>query len=140
MNPDMGATLRTLLGNEMAQVVIETQAIAGYELPAEARKGFLSFHKFITDPVPSYISRWRASRTTEHWYHRHVNGVLGDVQNAVRRVFYHRDRMTEIEGTLLRAIEKVDYKSRLGNSTFVLGHTPKWDCEYQAFVLATSSA
>jgi hypothetical protein len=48
--------------------------------------------------------------------------------------------MTEIEGTLLRAIEKVDYKSRLGNSTFVLGHTPKWDCEYQAFVLATSSA
>jgi hypothetical protein len=140
MNSDMASTLKELLGDDMAQIVIDTQAIAGCELPAEARRGFLAFHKFITEPVPDYISRWRASPTKEHWYHRHVNGVLGDVQSAVQRAFYHRDRMTEIEEALLQAIEKVDYKSRLGNSTFALGHTPKWDFEYQAFVLATRSA
>jgi hypothetical protein len=124
----------------MAQIIIDTQAIAGYELPVEVRKDFLSFHKFITDPVPSYIAKWRASPTTEHWYHRHVNGILGDVQSAVRRVFYHRSRMMEIEHALLRAIENVDYRSRLGNAVIALGHTPKWDFEYQGFVLATRSA
>lgn len=140
MNSEMEATLRAVLGTELAQIITETQAIAGYELPLEARSGFLQFHRFITDPVPSYIAAWRASPTKEHWYHRHVNGVLGDVQNAVRRAFYHRDRMAEIEEALLRAIEKVDYRSKLGNSTCALGHTPKWDFEYQAFVLATRSA
>jgi hypothetical protein len=140
MNSEMEASLRVILGSEMAQIIIETQAIAGYELPPEARKGFLAFHKFVTDPVPNYISKWRASTATEHWYHRHVNGILGDVQSAVRRAFYHRDRMAEIEGALLSAIDKDDYKSRLGNSTFALGSTHKWDFEYQAFVLAIRSA
>jgi hypothetical protein len=140
MNSDMEADLRAILGSEMAQIIIDTQAIAGYELPPEARNGFLAFHKFITDPVPNYISTWRASTATEHWYHRHVNGILGDVQSAIRRAFYHRDRMAEIEGALLNAIDKVDYKSRLGNSTFALGSTHKWDFEYQAFVLAIRSA
>jgi len=140
MNPDMEATLRSILGSEMAQIIIDTQAIAGYELPPDARKGFLAFHKFITDPVPNYISTWRASKATEHWYHRHVNGILGDVQSAVRRAYYHRERMAKIEDALLRAIEQVDYKSRLGNSTFALGGTHKWDFEYQGFVLATRSA
>ena len=132
--------LRAILGNKMAQIIIETQAIAGYELPPDARKGFLAFHKFITDPEPYYISKWRASKETEHWYHRHVNGVLGDVQSAVARAYYHSDRMAKIEDALLRAIEQVDYKSRLGNSVFAIGNTPKWDFEYQAFVLATRSA
>jgi hypothetical protein len=140
MNAEMQATLRSILGNEMAQIIMETQAIAGYELPPEARRGFLLFHKFITDPVPSYISAWRASKQTEHWYHRHVNGILGDVQGAVARAYYHRDRMAQIESALLSAIERVDYRSKLGNSTFGLGSTLKWDFEYQAFVLATRSA
>ena len=140
MDSEMEATLRAVLGAELAQIITETQAIAGYDLPPDARSGFLQFHKFITDPVPGYIAAWRSSPGTEHWYHRHVNGVLGDVQNAVRRAFYHRDRMAEIEEALLRAIEKVDYRSKLGNSTCALGHTPKWDFEYQAFVLAIRSA
>jgi len=140
MNPEMEAGLKAILGPEMAQIIIDTQAIAGYELPIETQKGFLFFHEFVTDPVPGYIAKWRASPTTEHWYHRHVNGILGDVHSAVRRVFYHRGRMMEIEDTLLQAIESVDYKSRLGNAVFALGNTPKWDFEYQAFVLATRSA
>lgn len=140
MNSEMEADLRAILGNEMAQIIIETQAIAGHELPPDARKGFLAFHKFITDSEPNYISKWRASKETEHWYHRHVNGVLGDVQSAVARAYYHSDRMANIEDALLRAIEQVDYKSRLGNSVFAIGNTPKWDFEYQAFVLATRSA
>src|SRR5580692_9549210 len=107
MNSEMEATLRTVLGTDLAQIISETQAIAGYELPPQTRRGFLLFHQFVTDPVPRYIAEWRASPTAEHWYHRHVNGVLGDVQNAVRRAFYHRDRMAEIEEALLRAIEKV---------------------------------
>ena len=78
MNSDLEATLTAILGNEMAQINFDTQAIAGYDLPPEARTGFLAFHKFITDPAPNYISDWRASKETEHCYHRHVNGVLGD--------------------------------------------------------------
>ena len=140
MNSEMEAGLKTILGPEMAKIVIDTQVIAGYDLPMEARKGFLSFHKFITDPVPEYIANWRSSPSTEHWYHRHVNGILGDVQSAVRRTFYHRDRMVEIEEALLRAIEDVDYRGKLGDAVLALGHTPKWDFEYQAFVLATRSA
>jgi hypothetical protein len=92
MNSEIEATLQTVLGTDLAQIISETQAIAGYELPPQARRGFLLFHQFITDPVPSYIAGWRASPTAEHWCQRHVNGVLGDVQNAVRRVFYHRPR------------------------------------------------
>src|ERR1700733_2443762 len=140
MNPEMEAGLKAILGPEMAQIIIDTQAIAGYELPIETQKGFLFFHEFVTDPVPGYIAKWRASPTTEHCCHRPVNGILGDVHSAVRRVFYHRGRMMEIEDTLLQAIESVDYKSRLGNAVFALGNTPKWDFEYQAFVLATRSA
>jgi len=139
MNPEVQARLRATFGT-MGQLIVDIQAIAGYELPLEARRAFLSFHKFVTDPVPNYAAEWRSSPATEHWYHRHVNGVLGDVQSAVARAFYHRDRMAEIEGALLRAIEKVDYKSLLGNSSCGFGSTLKWDFEYQAFVLATRSA
>ena len=53
MNSDMEADRRAILGSEMAQIITDTQAIAGYELPPEARKGFLVFHKFIKDPVPT---------------------------------------------------------------------------------------
>lgn len=48
--------------------------------------------------------------------------------------------MAQIERELLGAIESVDYRSKLGNATFAIGNTLKWDFEYRSFVLATRSA
>jgi len=111
--------------------------IAGFELASEQREPFLSFHKFITDPVPEFISTWRVDTETEQKYYvRVVWGVLDNVQNAYLAVRYHHGRLTEIEGGLRSLFSNYDFELIAPGSSLVLGNTVKWAMEYQAFVLA----
>lgn len=112
------------------------KSIAGFELAAVDRQSFRYFHSYITNPQPDFITAWRADPQLEKWYHRFVNGFLGDVQNTLACVLYHHGRLKAIESAVIENIEKFDYRKVIGNSTMALGNTLVWDFEYQAFILA----
>jgi hypothetical protein len=112
------------------------ESAAGYKLSARDRQPFLYFHGYITEPQPDFITRWRADPSLEKWYHRLVNGFLGDLQNTFTCVLYHHDRLVEIETRVMDAVERFNYRGLLKNSTVAGGNTLVWDFEYQAFVLA----
>src|SRR5438128_8342166 len=74
----------------------EIESVAGYRLAPAQRAPFLHFHAFITSyPPPSYITAWRSDPSRARWYRDHIR-VLGDVQNAVACVWYHRDNLCAI--------------------------------------------
>lgn len=112
------------------------ESVAGYKLSASDRQPFLYFHSYLTNPQPEFITTWRNDSSQEKWYHKFVNGVLGDVQNTLACVLYHHDRLMAIERDVMEGIEKYNYRQVLGNSTVALGNTLIWDFEYQAFILA----
>ena len=62
--------------------------------------------------------------------------MLGDVQNAVACVWYHRDNLCAIEAAVRRIFVGSGAQAVLGNSTIGTGNTIRWDAEYQAFVLS----
>ena len=113
------------------------ESIAGFKLSAMDRQPFLYFHSYLTNPQPAFITAWRTDPMLEKWYHRFVNGFLGDVQNTLACVLYHHGRLKAIEKAVVENIEKFDYRRVIGNnSTIALGNTLVWDFEYQAFILA----
>jgi len=111
-------------------------SITGYNLSAADKQPFLYFHSYITIPEPDFITKWRSNPDLEKWYHRFVNGFMGDVKNTFACVLYHYDRLNNIEQAVIENIEKFDYRRILGNSTVAIGNTLIWDFEYQAFILA----
>ncbi len=124
-SPELQAALRSI------------EQVTAYQLSQTARRPFLKFHSCITtDPPPDYIVRWRAEPKLEHWYHRHVNGILGDTQNALACVYYHQEQMLDLESRVLAELSKHNYMSLLGATVVGVPNTQKWDFEYQAFVLA----
>lgn len=112
------------------------ESIAGYKLVASDRQPFLYFHNYITNPQPEFITNWRDDPVQEKWYHRLVNGILGDVQNTMACALYHHERLVTIERQVMEGIERYNYRNALGNTTVGLGNTLVWDFEYQAFILA----
>lgn len=126
----------TFYSPEIQGCLSAIETIAGYKLAATDRQPFLYFHNYITNPEPDFITNWRSDPRLEKWYHRFVNGFLGDVQNTIACVFYHHGRLKDIENAVIESIEKFNYRRVIGNSTLALGNTLVWDFEYQAFILA----
>ncbi len=126
----------TFLTPEIQGCLSAIDSVAGFKLSESDRKPFLYFHKYITDPQPRFITDWRSDKKLEKWYHRLVNGVLGDTQNTFACIVYHYERLCNIEKSVMELVEQYDYKKVLGNSTMALGNTLVWDFEYQAFILA----
>lgn len=131
--------LRTYLKPEIQELLTNIKSIAGYKSPPEIEGIFKGFHNYITNPQPAYITRLRENPKLEPWYHRHVNGILGNTQSALACVLYHRDNLLSIE----RAIFELDAIQKCKNiiserSTIGIGHgnSLKLDFEYQAYILA----
>ncbi len=128
--------LASFFSPEIQECISFVESVVGCNLSLEERDPFLYFHNFITNPEPSFITRWRADPLLEKWYHRFVNGFLRDVQDTYACVAYHFDNLMEIETNITEGISKLGYKNRIGNSILAMGNTKKWDFEYQAFILA----
>jgi hypothetical protein len=128
--------MENMLTPEIQGCLSAVESIAGFTLPALERQPFLYFHSYMTNPEPPFLRAWRSEPSLEKWYHRLVDGVLGDVQNGFACVLYHFGRLKTIESNVVEAIERFDYRRVLGNSTLALGNTRLWDFEFQAFVLA----
>jgi hypothetical protein len=112
----------------------DIEAIAGFRLTPQQRASFLRYHAYITtDPKPQYITEFR---TTGRRYHIHVNGILGDAQNALACVYYHLAHLDQMEIAVERVIESSGLRERLGESATAGGNTLALDFEYQAFVLS----
>ena len=132
---------RTALDPELLRCGSAIRAIADYDIPEQYHDPFRRFHRFVTEPQPSYISAWRRDERLERrWYHGHVNGVLGDVRGALAAAHYHRDRLAGLEDKVTLVLSQSDFATRMGNATMGLGGTRKIDFEYQAFVLACRRA
>lgn len=137
MDEDVFKRMRDSVASPVIQECMATiESIAGFPLSSIDRQPFLYFHSYVTNPQPAFISIWRADPQLEKWYHKFVNGFLGDVQNTLACVMYHHGRLKAIESAVMQNIEKLDYRRVIGNSTIALGNTLTWDFEYQAFILA----
>ncbi len=128
--------LNIIYSPEMQKYINYIKSIAGYKLDQIERQPFLKFHNFITNPQPVFISQWRSDDKLEKWYHRFVNGILGDVQNTYTCVKYHFDNLNKIEKHVINGLTELDFEKWMENSTMAIGNTLKWDFEYQAFILA----
>ena len=126
----------TFYSPEIQGCLSAVESIIGYKLSAADKQPFLYFHNYITNPEPGFITDWRSDPRLEKWYHRLVNGFLGDVQNTIACVFYHHGRLKVIENAVIESIERFNYRKAIGNSCLGLGNTLVWDFEYQAFILA----
>lgn len=123
--------------NEVQGCINVIQSILNYKLSANDRQPFLYFHNFVSNPQPDFLTKWREDIKKEPWYHKFVNGILGDVQNSLACVLYHYDRLVDLENSVMEGIEKYNYRDIIErNSTIGLGSTLIWDFEYQAFILA----
>lgn len=108
-----------------------------FKLSDYNKAAFLYFHNFITNPQPKFITDWREDARKEHWYHKFVNGILGEVQNSLSCVLYHCENMIELERTVFENLEQFSYREKIGDGTTIgIGSTLKWDFEYQAFILS----
>lgn len=137
MDEDVFRNLKEIFGHPDVQGCLSAvESIVGFKLAEVDRQPFLYFHNFISNPQPAFITAWRANPKLEQWYHRFVNGFLGDVQNALACVLYHHGRLKAIENSVIEIVEKLDCAGVLQNSTIALGNTLVWDFEFQAFVLA----
>lgn len=121
----------------VADAIAIARRVAGYQLPSEARHGFLRYHAFVSSkPAPPFLSKWLADPKMEPKYHRHINGVLHHTQSAVASVFYHRDRILAIDRELNAALATCKYQDSIKvGSVIGVGGTLRLDFEYQAFVL-----
>lgn len=121
---------------EVQQAIATVREIAGFELPETLREPFLYFHAFITKP-PAYIESWRANPKTEHWYIKHVDGVLTSTQQALSACYYHADRLKAMESEIVAALSSIDFEKAIpSNSAVGVGGTSRMDFEYHAFVFA----
>jgi hypothetical protein len=93
---------------KIREVHAQVDLIAGYQLPPNERDPFLRFHDFITNPQPAFISAWRADSKLERWYHRLVNGILGDVQSTFGCILYHVTNIHVMELAIEGIISKLD--------------------------------
>jgi hypothetical protein len=121
---------------ELQKCFSAIEAIAGFDLNPVDRTPFLHFHDYLTNPQPAFVEAWRSDTKLEKWYHRFVNGILGDVQSTLACVLYHHGRLKDIESSVTAAIEAFEYRNVLGDSTVAIGNTRVLDFEYQAFILA----
>jgi hypothetical protein len=126
------------LSNPALQACIRAvEGIVGYELDEVERAPFLRFHAYLNrEPVPDYLARWQGSSDLQRWYHQHVDGILGDTQNALAAVCYHRNRLVETERAVRDVLAAFDYRAMLGDGTLALFNTRRWDFEYHSFLLA----
>jgi hypothetical protein len=114
----------------------EIEKVAGLPL-RDNRNAFDYFHKFIsTEPVPMYINAWRNNASTDRWYRRHVNGILGDVQNGLACANYHKDNLVAVEAVVRQIVDQSGIRPLLNHRVVGGGNTLRLDAEYQAFVLA----
>ena len=101
----------------------------------------MRFHRFISDPQPTYVTAWRSDERLERkWYHAHVNGVLGDVRGALAAAHYHLTNLAMLEDAVSQVLAESNFVQRMDNVTMGLGGTRKLDFEYQAFILACRRA
>lgn len=129
------------LDPELLQCRAAVRAIADHDIPTEKQVPFMRFHRFITDPRPTYITAWRSDERLERkWYHAHVNGILGDVRGALAAAHYHLANLAILEESVYQALAESNFAQRIDNVTIGLGGTRKLDFEYQAFVLACRRA
>jgi hypothetical protein len=131
--------LKTFQQNDIQELLSAVRGIAGYKLPQETERIFKNFHSYITNPEPDYITKLRQNPKTEYWYHRHVNGILGNTQSALACVLHHRDNLLGIEKAIfeLDVIQKC--KSIISEKSIIgIGHgnSLKLDFEYQACIIA----
>jgi hypothetical protein len=131
--------LNTVFDPEVQGLIAAIRGVADFDIPKERTRSFLRFHGFISSPLAKYIAIWRQEKKSEQrWYHRHVNGVLGDVRGALAAAHYHAERLKEIETKLNEILANTKLKQP--GSTIGLGGTRILDIEYQAFVLACRRA
>jgi len=139
--PDFDETIRQMEARywhpAVQRCLDAVRAVAGYDLQPTQHAPFLRFHAFLTtEPRPQYIVRWRSSQERIRWYHRHVDGILGQVQNAVACVWYHRDNLCAIEDAVRKIVISSGALEVLENMTTGVPNAIRWDAEYQAFLLA----
>jgi hypothetical protein len=119
--------------------VAAIEAVAGRHSSQEEKAPFLRFHAFITsNPPPAYISAWKSNPKHSHWYERHINGMLGHVQNALSCAWCHCINLCGIEDHVQRMLLETGVQAQLEkrNMSIGIGNSIRLDAEYQAFVLA----
>jgi hypothetical protein len=106
-------------------------------LPPAISASLEEFERFTQSmPPPAYIEKW--SRDTKHkkWLLRHTDGISRHLKNALMCVWYHQENLAKYQADVQQIYATTEVARSLKDRGFTVGTLPKWDAEYQAFVLA----
>jgi len=137
MNNDKGPRISS---EELVSVGKTARSIVGYELPIENTRAFSEFDNYITaDPKPPFVLEAHADPDAARWLKRLREGVLEATKNALACVYYHHNRIAEMESRVTSVLSATGIVERLRacNAAIVPLNTVAIDAEYQAFILAS---
>lgn len=135
--PEIETLLARFIGVDNTRLLRAINSVAGHDLTKEQRDPWDGFHKFVTDPQPDFITKWRENPETEQrCYGRFMNGISHNAHFAYAAAYYHHSRLTEIEHNLQSLFADYDFEAIPPGMSMGMGNTKMWDYEYQAFVLA----
>jgi hypothetical protein len=125
---------------EIGSVGTAARSIVGYELPIQNTRVFSQFHNYITaDPKPPFVLEADADPDAARWLKLLREGVLEATKNALACVYYHHNRIAEMESHVTSVLYATGIVERLQacNAAIVPLNTVAIDAEYQAFILAS---
>lgn len=126
---------------EVRSLYEKIHAVTAYKMPSASKEIFLGFHRWVTSEPFSYrLQQLREVRVDGErtQYHVFTDGILGNTQNAVAAVHYHKEKIIEIDEAiraLKPEIEKTPL-SKLPNMAMGGGNSLKLDFHYQDFIIA----
>jgi len=125
---------------EIGSVGKAARSIVGYELAPEKTRAFSEFRNYITaDPKPPFVLQADGDPDAARWLKLLREGVLEATQNALACVYYHHNRIAEMESRVTSVLYATGIVERLQacNAAIVPLNTVAIDAEYQAFILAS---
>src|SRR5439155_2932348 len=125
---------------EIRSVGNAARSIVGYELSADKKRTLSEFHNYITgDPKPPFVLEADSDLDAARWLKLLREGVSEATQNALACVYYHHDRIAEMEHRITDALYATGIVERLQacNAAIVPLNTVAIDAEYQAFIFAS---
>jgi hypothetical protein len=124
-----------LFDPEVRAKLARIEQVAGFLLPAEHRTTFRRFHQMhIDESYPDHIRALKHDRPRR--FQQVLQGILGDVEQSLAAVYYHRGNLARVEAMIYAEIADEAFLARLGRSTVAVGNTAILDFEYHALVLA----
>lgn len=125
----------------VSSFILQVQEAMAVDLPPAILSSLEEFERFTqSTPLPAHIEKWSRDAKHKKWVRRHRDGISIHVKNAITCAWYHQQNLAKYQADVQQIYITTEAARSLKDRGFTVGALPKWDAEYQAFVLAARRA